>query len=89
MYSAGTSVIDKRPIQGEVAVRLDASCYRNRNKPNSVTVHVGLMPRARLERSDFLDRTPIKERPGWRWAVYFYGTKTFFSPKIPYSIIVV
>ena len=48
---------------------------RNRNKPNSVTVHVGLMSRARLERSDFLDRKPIKERAGWRWAVYFVFAK--------------
>ena len=56
-------MIDKRPVQGEEAV-LHAT--RNRNKPNSVTVHVGLMPRARLDRSDFFDRTPIKERAGWR-----------------------
>ena len=41
-------MIDKRPIQGEVAVHLDASCNRNRNKPNSVTMHVGLMLHVRL-----------------------------------------
>ena len=55
---------------------------RNRNKPNSVTVHGGLMPRARLEQSDFLDRTPIKERAGWRWAVFFFFRK---NPLIPSS----
>ena len=26
-------MIDKRPIQGEVGVHLEASCYKNRNKP--------------------------------------------------------
>ena len=27
LEQAGTPVIDKRPVQGEEAVRLDASCY--------------------------------------------------------------
>ena len=34
-------MIDKRPIQGELGAHLEASCYKNRNIPNSVTVHVG------------------------------------------------